>query len=611
MVTEESAPEPGFDAKAFLAGLTRHPGVYRMLDEDGVVLYVGKAKNLRNRVSSYFRRNLPSPRIRSMVAQIRDVQVTVTTTEAEALLLENNLIKQHRPRYNVLLRDDKSYPYIFLSQHTYPRLTFHRGARKKPGRYFGPYPSTPAVRDTLNLLQKLFLIRPCKDSFFENRSRPCLQYQIKRCTAPCVGLIDPLAYERDVKHAVDFLEGRSDQVMRDLVADMEAASARLEFERAAQVRDQITRLRQISERQYVSGEGGDVDIIAAALEGGQVCVQVFSIRGGLNLGNRALFPSLPEETSGEALMTAFLGQYYLSREVPPQIIVSHAPEEPDLLEEMLAMQRGHKVTLAWNVRGERARWLEMAQRNAQMSLATRLAGKAGMRERLEALREALELEEVPTRMECFDISHSHGEATVASCVVFNPEGPLKSDYRRFNIRDITPGDDYAAMHQALHRRYTRLKEGEARLPDILFIDGGKGQVRQALEVLEALQVEGVMVVGVAKGEDRRPGLETLILSDERGPSILPPSSKALHLIQQIRDEAHRFAITGHRQQRAKARNTSPLEQIPGMGPKRRQQLLKHFGGLRGVSSARVEELAKVPGISRKLAQQIFDSLHDD
>lgn len=607
------SPDEGFDARALIADLTTRPGVYRMIGEDGEVLYVGKARNLRRRVSSYFRSNLSSPRIRAMVAQIRDIQVAVTATEAEALLLENNLIKEHRPRYNVLLRDDKGYPYIFLSRHTYPRIALHRGSRRQPGRYFGPYPSTPAVRETLNLLQKLFLIRPCRDSFFENRSRPCLQYQIKRCSAPCVGFISPQAYAQDVAHAVDFLEGRSARIIEDRVREMEAASARLDFERAAVLRDQIARLQEVTQRQYVSGEGGDVDIIAVAAAAGEACVQVFSIRGGLNLGNRAYFPRSPEEGDPRpgALLTAFLGQYYLAREVPPQIILSHAPQDRAVLEEMLTLRRGQKVSLSWNVRGERARWLQMARNNAQLSLETRLAGRGGMRARLETLRQALGLQAPPTRMECFDISHAQGEATVASCVVFNQDGPLKSDYRRFNIRDITPGDDYAAMRQALERRYTRLKRGEARLPDVLFIDGGRGQVRQALEVLEALEIQGVRVVGVAKGESRRAGMETLVLSDATAPTILPPGSKALHLIQQIRDEAHRFAITGHRQRRARSRNTSPLEQIPGMGPKRRQQLLKHFGGLRGVSRAGVEDLARVPGISRKLAQQVFDSLHDD
>jgi len=603
----EAAP---FDPASFLRTLTHRPGVYRMLGGAGEGLYVGKAKDLKKRVASYFRSNVSSARIRSMVSQIHNIEVTVTRTEAEALLLESNLIKEHRPRYNVLLRDDKSYPYILVTDHAFPRLTFHRGARKPGGRYFGPYPSAGAVRETLNLLQKLFLVRQCEDSFFQNRSRPCLQYQIRRCTAPCVGLVNEATYRQDVEHAVQFLEGKSEAVIRDLVVRMEQASERLAFEEAARYRDQITRLRQISEQQYISGAGGDVDIIACHQASGQACVQVFFVRGGHHLGNKALFPSVPEDTSAEELISAFLAQYYLSREVPAEIILSHVPEDAEVLTEVLGERRGRAVSLSWNVRGERARWLEMAERNAELALRTRLASRAGMRERLEALAEALDLDELPSRMECFDISHTQGELTVASCVVFDAEGPVKSDYRRFNIEGITPGDDYAAMRQALQRRYTRLKEGEGRLPDVLFIDGGKGQVRQALEVLEELQVQGVSVVGVAKGADRKPGLETLVLSDSERPTILPPGSSALHLIQQIRDEAHRFAITGHRQRRAKARTASPLEQIPGMGPKRRQQLLKHFGGLRGVSRAGVAELSKVPGISRKLAQQIYDSFHE-
>lgn len=609
----KSPPSPsGFDLPAFLRNLTHRPGVYRMLDSAGTVLYVGKAKDLRKRVASYFRRNVGSARIRSMVSQIASVEVTVTGTEAEALLLENNLIKEHRPRYNVLLRDDKSYPYILVTDHPFPRLAFHRGPRRPGGRYFGPYPSAGAVRETLNLLQKLFQVRQCEDSFFQNRSRPCLQYQIRRCTAPCVGFVGEAEYRQDVDHAVRFLEGRSDEVIRDLVQRMEKASEDLAFEQAARYRDQIARLRQVSEQQYISGEGGDVDIVACHAESGQACMQVFFVRGGHHLGNKALFPAVPEDTPVDELLTAFLGQYYLNREVPAEIILSHEPADREALTAMLSLRRGRNVTLSPRVRGDRARWLDMARRNAALALSSRLASRAGMRERLEVLAEELDLEEPPGRMECFDISHTGGEHTVASCVVFDAEGPVKSDYRRFNIEGITPGDDYGAMRQALQRRYTRLREGEGRVPDVLFIDGGKGQVGEAVRVLEELQVPGVTVVGVAKGADRRPGLETLVLSDPNRPSIiLPPGSRALHLIQQIRDEAHRFAITGHRQRRARAHNRSPLEQIPGMGPKRRQQLLKHFGGLQGVSRAGVAELAKVPGISRTLAQQIYDRFHAD
>ena len=602
---------PVFDHKAFLKTCTSAPGVYQMLDDGGAVLYVGKANSLRKRVASYFRSSGErSPKTRAMVAQIADIRVAVTQTEAEALLLEANLIKRHRPRYNILLRDDKSYPYIFVSNHDYPRLGFHRGARKKGVRYFGPYPSTVAVRDTLNLLQKLFLVRQCEDSVFAHRSRPCLQHQIGRCTAPCVGLIDPDEYAADVDASLRFLEGRSDQVIGDLVQRMETAASELRFERAARLRDQIANLRQISEQQYVAGGEGDADIFALAREGGSAAVQIFFVRNGQNLGNAVRYPKLPEEAGNAEIMTAILAQYYAEREPPRQVLLSQRPEEPEALEALLEQRRGSRVRLAWSTRGQRAEWLRMAERNAELALRTQLAGKAGQQARLEALAAALNLPELPRRMECFDISHTQGEGTVASCVVFGPEGPIKSDYRRFNIAGIEPGDDYAAMHQALERRFVRLKKGEGQVPDILFIDGGKGQVNQALDVLRAEELEGLRVVGVAKGIDRRPGLETLVLSGVEGPSILPAHSSALHLIQQIRDEAHRFAITGHRARRAKARRESRLEEVPGLGPKRRTALLRHFGGLRGIARAGVDELAKVPGISRNLARAIYEGFHE-
>jgi len=602
---------PAFDHKAFLKTCTPAPGVYQMLDDAGNVLYVGKANSLRKRIASYFRTaGERSPKTRAMVAQIADIRVAVTQTEAEALLLEANLIKRHRPRYNILLRDDKSYPYIFVSNHDYPRLGFHRGTRKKGVRYFGPYPSTVAVRDTLNLLQKLFLVRQCEDSVFAHRSRPCLQHQIGRCTAPCVGLIDPDEYAADVDASLRFLEGRSDQVIGDLVQRMETAAAELRFERAARLRDQIASLRQISEQQYVAGGEGDADIFALAREGGSAAVQIFFVRNGQNLGNAVRYPKLPEETGNAEIMTAILAQYYAEREPPRQVLLSERPEEPEALEALLDQRRGSRVKLVWSTRGQRAEWLRMAERNAELALRTYLAGKAGQQARLEALAAALNLPELPRRMECFDISHTQGEGTVASCVVFGPEGPIKSDYRRFNIAGIEPGDDYAAMHQALERRFARLKKGEGQVPDLLFIDGGKGQVSQALDVLRAQGLEGLRVVGVAKGADRRPGLETLVLSGVEGPSILPAQSSALHLIQQIRDEAHRFAITGHRARRAKARRESRLEEIPGLGPKRRTALLRHFGGLRGITRAGVDELAKVPGISRNLARAIYEGFHE-
>lgn len=606
---EVKAP-PCFDGKAFLKNLPQHPGVYRMLGAQGEVLYVGKARNLKKRVASYFRASGLPPKTAVLMAQVCDMEFTVTHTEGEALILENNLIKEHLPRYNVLLRDDKSYPYIYLSaSDEFPRLALHRGARKARGRYFGPYPSGGAVRESLSLLQKLFPVRQCEESFYRNRSRPCLQYQIKRCTAPCVGFIDREAYQEDVRHAVLFLEGKSTEVIDELVERMDRAAAKQEYELAARYRDQIASLQKVQERQYVSGERGDLDVVACVVEGGVACVQVFFVRAGRNLGNKYFFPRIPAGLEPAEVIAAFLPQYYLDKPVPDEILLSHGMEDQALLAEVLGAQAGHGVQLRQRVRGERARWVAMALRNAEHTLHARLASKMGMQKRFEALQDALQLEQLPARMECFDISHTMGEATVASCVVFDQEGPLKSDYRRFNIEGITEGDDYAAMFQALKRRYTRLKKGEGKIPDLLFIDGGKGQLTQAREVLEELQVEGVTIVGIAKGPERRPGMETLFLSEQSRPFILPADSPALHLIQQIRDEAHRFAITGHRQRRARARTTSVLEEIPGMGPRRRQRLLKQFGGLREVASAGVEDLARVPGISPKLAQKIYDALH--
>lgn len=607
---------PGFDGKAFVRDLTGKPGVYRMLDAGGEVIYVGKARNLKQRVSSYFRpREQHGPKTRAMVAQIAAIEVSVTHTESEALILECNLIKELRPRYNILLRDDKSYPYIYLSSdQEFPRLSFHRGARRGQGRYFGPYPGAGAVRESLNLLQKVFRIRQCEDSFYRSRSRPCLQYQIGRCTAPCVGLIEAEAYARDVADAVLFLESRSQEVIDNLIARMQVAAGDLDYERAAHIRDQIYSLKRVQERQHVSGHKGDMDIITACLRQGSGCVGVAYVRGGQSLGNKIFFPAHTRDADLGELLSTFMAQYYLSgyhdRQIPALILVNTAIPEPGLLCEVLSSQAGRKVRIQQRPRGEKARWLELALRNTELALQRQLADSAGSRKRMLALQGALGLEEPIQRIECFDISHTQGEATVASCVVFDADGARKSDYRRFNIRDITPGDDYAAMHQALERRYTRVRKEEGVLPDVLLIDGGAGQVEQARRVVTDLQIETVKIVGVAKGPSRKPGLETLVLSSGGNEFRLPPDDPALLLIQQVRDEAHRFAITGHRQRRGRARRVSTLEQIAGIGAKRRQHLLQHFGGLQGVSRAGVEDLLRAPGISRQLAQRIYDVFHD-
>jgi len=545
-----------------------------------------------------------------MISLVAKIEIVVTNTEAEALLLENNLIKEHRPRYNILLRDDKSYPYIYISsKHKFPQITFHRGSRRKSGRYFGPYTSVAAARYALNLLQKVFKVRQCDDYFFKHRSRPCLQHQIERCSAPCVGYIDENSYRHDIDAAIDFLDGNSDQLIEQFVQKMDQASTDLDYETAATYRDKIGLLREVSEQQYISADGGNVDIVAVLSEGDVACVQVFNIRAGMNLGNKSYFPKLPEAEKHEKILAAFLGQYYLTHTIPEEIITSHQPDDINVLKLMLSNKLGKKIEITHAPRSKRARWLNIAKKNVYTALKTKLATKAGLAQRFEALQEELMLEYMPTRMECFDVSHTQGEATVASCVVFEQEGAVKSDYRRFNITDIEPGDDYAAMHQALTRRYTRLKKGEGKMPDILFIDGGKGQVTKAKQALQELQVEGVKIIGIAKGVERRSGYETLIPADGSPALHLKEHSLALHLILQIRDEAHRFAITTHRKQRNKKRTHSPLENITGLGPKRRQKLLKYFGGLRGVSKAGEEELAKVPGISKNLAKAIYQELH--
>ncbi len=583
-----------------------------MLDARGDVLYVGKARNLRQRIASYFREHHTSAKTRSLVTHIQTIEITITHTEAEALILENTLIKQLQPRYNILLRDDKGYPYIHVSKERFPQLMLYRGTKHLPGRYFGPYPNAHAARDTLGLLQKIFRLRTCEDSFFRNRSRPCLQFQIKRCTAPCVGLVNDKDYQRQLGDALLFLEGKSDQIIDDLAGRMEAAAAALQFEEAAIHRDQIAELRQIQESQHVEGESGDLDVIACITRAGAACVQVFIFRNGRLLGNKAFFPQLPpQDETPEAILTAFLAQYYLDKTIPGEILLTHKPLDIAPLTQAMQARSGKHITFTIRVRGERARWLAMARHNAEQALTAHLTSQTGIRRRFKLLQDILALDDEISRLECFDISHTQGEATVASCVVFGVEGPIKTDYRRYNISGITPGDDYAAMHQALTRRYTRILEEDSRLPEVLLIDGGKGQLAQAQAALEALQVSNITLIGVAKGADRKPGLETLFLSGQPYPLTLPADSAGLHLIQQIRDEAHRFAISGHRQRRAAPRKTSILESIAGIGSKRRQSLLKQFGGLKQLSRAGVDDLARVEGISNELAQRIYDTFHDN
>ena len=598
-----------FDGKAFVRNLTTSPGVYRMFDAGDALLYVGKARNLKKRVGNYFLKPNLEPRIASMVSQIARIEVTLTRTEGEALLLEAQLIKSLKPRYNIMLRDDKSYPYIFVSDDPFPRIVFHRGAKREKGRYFGPYPSAHAVRESLALMQKLFKVRTCENSYFRNRSRPCLLYQIGRCSAPCVALIDPEEYAEDVRHAVMFLEGRSDAVLGELAGRMDAASSSQDYERAARLRDQIATLRGLQAQHYVHGATADMDVFACRVEDGIACVSVLFFRNGISLGSRAHFPKLAFDSAPEDVLGQFLAQYYLDQPAPNEVVCDREPADAEALAEMLSAQREREIALKWRVRGERARFVEMAARNAEAALLARLTSRQTLHTRFEALRELLQLDETPQRLECFDISHTMGEETVASCVVFGPEGPLKNHYRRFNIRGITGGDDYAAMRQALERRFKALARGEGEAPDVLLIDGGRGQVAQALSVLQDLGINGIEVVGVAKGPSRREGEETLVLGDS-GRELEPgPDSPALHLIDAVRDEAHRFAITGHRKRREKARERGVLEDVPGIGAARRSALLKAFGGRAGVMAAGVEELCRIRGINRELAERIHAFLH--
>jgi excinuclease ABC subunit C len=598
-----------FDAKPFLKNLPNLPGVYRMINAEEDVIYVGKAKDLKKRVSSYFNKNIPSPRTRMMVSNIARIETTVTRSEAEALLLENNLIKGLMPRYNVLFRDDKTYPYITLTSDTFSRLAFHRGAQRKGNQYFGPFPNAVAVRESIQLLQKVFKLRTCENTVFANRSRPCLQHQIERCTAPCVGLISEEDYRSDVHQAALFLQGKTTEVMDALGEQMNHAAAKQEYEQAALFRDRMQALRQVQAKQFVSDFNvSDADVIACAELEGQHCINLVMIRGGRHLGDRSY---MPKNTEGEALensVEAFIAQHYMAQNTPP-LIVTGVKIETAVLEEVLSEQVGRKVKINTNPIGDKRVWLKMAQTNAELALSQCAATTANQSAKLLALREALRLPDNVERMECFDISHTMGEATVASCVVFDRGDLQNSEYRRYNITGITPGDDYAAMRDVLTRRYTKVAAGEGKRPDLIFIDGGKGQLGVAIDVMAEVGLDDILLIGIAKGEERKPGLETMIFSDTGEMVNLEKDNKGLHLLQQIRDEAHRFAITGHRAKRAKARLHSSLEDIEGIGAKRRKALLTRFGGLDGVKSASIDEIANVEGISRALAEKIYDALH--
>ncbi|HTS24163.1 MAG TPA: excinuclease ABC subunit UvrC [Casimicrobiaceae bacterium] len=605
----ESTATPAFDPRELIASLPSLPGVYRMINAAGETLYVGKARDLKKRVSSYFQKSDHEPRIEAMVAQVARVETTATRNEGEALLLENNFIKSHQPRYNILYRDDKSYPYVCITGERFPQLRFHRGKLEKPHRYFGPFPSAGAVRDGIAELQKVFQLRTCEPTVFANRSRPCMLHQIERCTAPCVGLIDEGAYREDVQNAVLFLQGKASEVLERLQRRMEEASSALAFEEAARVRDKITRLNRLQSRQFVeSATAGDIDVVGAAAERGLTAVNLVMIRGGRHIGDRSFFPQHAEGASAAEIVPAFLMQHYLERPAPPTIIAQGASDS-EVLAEVLSAQSSRKVEIVTNPGGERRVWTTMAAQNAELAIQQRLAQKATQDERLGALQEGLGLPSTVQRIECFDVSHTMGEAAVASCVIFDRLAMQTGEYRRFNVKPATGGDDYAALREALTRRVARIVAGEYPAPDLLVIDGGKGQVAVAAEVLAEQGLHATHLVGIAKGPERKPGLEEIVFPDREEPLRLPADHPGLHLLQQIRDEAHRFAIQGHRARRGKARTTSSLQEIGGIGSKRRQALLSHFGGLKGVQAASIDDLARVPGISRALAERIFASLH--
>jgi excinuclease ABC subunit C len=604
----ESSPAP--DLTEVVANLPHLPGVYRMIGGAGEVLYVGKARDLKKRVISYFQKTAwLDPRIQLMVSQVRGLETTITRSESEALLLENNLIKTFAPRYNILYRDDKSYPYLVLTGHPFPRLGFHRGALDKANRYFGPFSSASAVRESIQLMQKVFRIRTCEDTVFSNRSRPCLLYQIRRCTGPCVGLIDAASYLEDVHNADLFLLGRDDEVLERLEGKMDQASARQDYEGAAAFRDQIRTLRAVRQKQFVSSDKArDVDIAALVAEGGIVCVNLVSVRAGQHRGDKSFFPEHAEGYDATQALDAFLGQHYLNCEVPPLILVNHQIDGA-ALEELLSQQAGHPVQITAATAGERRVWLTMAETNARVAIEQAVHLQSTQEGRLLALQQVLGLPASASRLECFDISHTFGEATVGACVVYEHGAMQKGEYRRYNIQGAKPGDDYAAIREVVDRRYRKVVAGEGKVPDLILIDGGKGQASTAREALEEVGLGSVPLVGVAKGEERKPGMEQLILPDRDAPLRLPADHPALHLIQQVRDEAHRFAITGHRNRRARARRTSVLESITGIGAKRRQKLLSRFGGLRGLMAASADEIAQVEGISRTLAERIYHQLH--
>ncbi|MCB1628048.1 MAG: excinuclease ABC subunit UvrC, partial [Xanthomonadales bacterium] len=578
------------------------------LDHKAAVLYVGKAANLRKRVESYFARTPSDPRIATMVAQVAAMEFIVTRTEGEALLLEAQLIKSLKPRYNIDLRDDKSYPYIHFTDHEFPQVGFYRGSRQRPGRFFGPYPSAQAVRLTLNHVYRFFRLRQCEDSVYRHRSRPCLQHQIGRCSAPCVGMIESHNYARQLHHAELFLQGRADRLLDELGEEMQQAARDLAFERAAELRDQLASLQRVLANQYVQGERGELDVVVVHVADGQVCVELLYFRGGLSLGNRSYFPRSAGSLDPAEILRGFLLQHYLQLPPPGELLLSHPIEDQQALAELLSVTHGQRVKLIANPRGDRARWVEMGLRTAAAALEARAADAASMQRRFDDLAQLLDVDTIE-RVECFDISHTQGEQTVASCVVFGPEGALRNDYRRYNISGITPGDDYAAMRQALQRRFRRLRDGEGTAPDLLLIDGGRGQLAQAIEVLTELGLQDLALLGVAKGEERRAGEESLWRPGVDQPLRPPGNRPAALLIQQVRDEAHRFAITGHRARRGKQQTHSVLEDIAGVGGKRRKALLQHFGGLKGLERAGIEELMRVEGISRALAERIYERLH--